>query len=341
MTPIFRTKEQPLYEVHFLGVGDADAIVIYYKKDITTPAYIAVVDAGNVSDSKAIKDLIWNRWHTHTINLAVCTHPDKDHKGGFFDLLEDKAITIEEFWYKDPYNAISDDDFAKLKLTSSKIDACNKIYNHPEDESKNLLELAQQKCQYCYDVTPRFLHKHIPLVVLGPSDGLYHEAALGIVGQFAELTETPNLKPYDEKAEVDEESAKSKINEVNDCSFTNIGSIVLFFKPNNSFKILLAGDASCNSLREIYDQNSSLLKGAILKVPHHGSRRNLNTDLIDDLAPSASIICAAGNEKHPNNNLVYYLSKFGHVYSTHKSPGLYYTSQPHTSSATPLKSKIV
>ena len=339
MTSLLPPKLFPEYEVHFLGVGDADAIIIYYKENAKSPSYIALVDAGNVSDSKTIKDFLWNRWQTRTIDLAVCTHPDKDHKGGFFGLLADKDMTISEFWCKDPFQTISDEDFAKMKLKSSKLEACRKIYNHPDNGKENLIDLVIKKCEKVLDVTPGHRHPVIPLSVIGPSNALYHEAALGIVQEFAELVDEPNLKRYDEKAEVDEDSAKSIINEVDDCSYTNIGSLVLLFKPTATFKLLLTGDSSCSSLREIYDRNPSI-KGSILKVPHHGSRRNLNTDLIDDLSPAAAIICADGNEKHPNNSLVYYLSKFGNVYSTHKSPGLYYTSQPHTGSATPLKSKI-
>ena len=54
----------------------------------------------------------------------------------------------------------------------------------------------------------------------------------------------------------------------------------------------------------------------------------------------ASIICACGNEKHPNSSLVYYLSKYGNVYSTHKTPRLFYTSDKVIKPATPLKKKI-
>lgn len=340
MSTIFSEKGYPKYEVHFLGVGDADAIIVWYQQYSSSSPQIAVIDAGNVDDSTTIKNFLWNRWRTLHINLAVCTHPDKDHKGGFFNLFEDKSITIDEFWYKDPYNYISDDDFAKMKKQESKEIACSKIYNHPSDGSKNLLIIVASRETKMQDVSRGLNHAYIPLSVLGPCDGLYREAAKGIVGNFAELTTDPNLKPYDETAQCDEQSAKSMINGPKDLSYTNIGSIVLLFEPKPQFKILLAGDASCNSLREIYNSYTNRIKKCILKVPHHGSINNLDTDLIDDIEPYASVISCAGNEKHPNNSIVYYLSKYGHVYSTHKTPGLYYTSEPHTSSASPFKKKI-
>ena len=45
------------YEVHYLNVSDADAIIIRYEDD--NSKYIALLDAGNVNDSDKIKNYIW------------------------------------------------------------------------------------------------------------------------------------------------------------------------------------------------------------------------------------------------------------------------------------------
>lgn len=95
------------YEVHYLNVSDADAIIIRYEDD--NSKYIALLDAGNVNDSDKIKNYIWKHWKTNTINLAICTHPDSDHKGGFFGLLNDEDITIEEFWLNSPDDVIGEE----------------------------------------------------------------------------------------------------------------------------------------------------------------------------------------------------------------------------------------
>ena len=84
----------PNYEVHYLDVSDADSIIIRY--DDGRKQYIVLIDAGNVEDSAKIKNYIWNHWNTYTIDLAICTHPDSDHKGGFFGLLNDRNITIND-----------------------------------------------------------------------------------------------------------------------------------------------------------------------------------------------------------------------------------------------------
>ena len=48
-----------------------------------------------------------------------------------------------------------------------------------------------------------------------------------------------------------------------------------------------------------------------LKVPHHGSRRNLNTSIIEALSPKKCYISAAGNKKHPSGRLYIGLQNMG------------------------------
>lgn len=45
----------PNYEVHYLSVSDADAIIIRYED--SGDQYVVLIDAGNVSDSDKIKTI--------------------------------------------------------------------------------------------------------------------------------------------------------------------------------------------------------------------------------------------------------------------------------------------
>lgn len=336
--------EKPQYEIHFLDVGDADCIAIKYRKGSASRAYVALIDAGNVTDAPKIKEFLKNQFGTLEIDLAVCTHPDSDHKGGFFELLEDGNISIREFWLKDPYAYVTDEEFLRMKRSGSKIVACRRAYDHPSDSSKNLIDLISKKCNvdgtFCVgmNVCPGAKCDDIPIVVLGPVDEYYQQAAKGIVQEFAELKMDPDMKKYDELLEVSEDEAKSVIDEVKDESYTNMGSLILYFTPSSDRRILLAGDASQTSLGLTYLSNK-YISGCVLKVPHHGSKHNLNSKLIDEIKPAAAIISAAGTRKHPNPAIVRYLSKYCNVFSTHFSGDLSYTSYPYGSRATPLKAK--
>ena len=58
------------------------------------------------------------------------------------------------------------------------------------------------------------------------------------------------------------------------------------------------------------------------------------------LEPESAVISAKGSRKHPNSGIVYWLSKYCNVYSTHKSGDLMYTSEKVEYPARPLKKKI-
>ena len=121
-------------------------------------------------------------------------------------------------------------------------------------------------------------------------------------------------------------------------SATNKASLILLFHPGNQ-KFLLAGDACAKSLHDVVDNLGDEVKNSILKVPHHGSKHNLTTDVIDLLAPTSATISCKGSKKHPNSGVVYWLSKYCNVYSTAKSGTLTYRSTPVEHPATPLKKK--
>ena len=327
------------YEVHILNVGDADAIVIKYRATEQSPLVTAVVDAGNIGNGQKVLDCIGKsgdgKYH---VDYAFCTHPDKDHKGGFFDMFSDRRVVILNFCAFDPWGYLSPTDFAYINKTSNAKERARAAFNHPTDSSLNLLDIAEdravrrqiKKGSYCTD---------IPLRVLGPSDDLYRECAIGMAESFAEVVDEPEFEDYDENAIPDENSARSIIDEDDDPSIPNRSSLILLFEPSDGRRFLLPGDANCASLKAILDECGEQLRGCTLKVPHHGSKHNLTTEIIDLIAPRSAVISAKGSKKHPSSAIVYWLSRHCNVYSTHKSDGLIYGSSIN-GNATPLRAKI-
>lgn len=80
------------YEYEVLKVGDADAILIRHY--INGKPFIVLIDAGNAGDAAIIKKHLGDYYNSYYIDLAICTHPDSDHKDGFFNLLQDDDIII-------------------------------------------------------------------------------------------------------------------------------------------------------------------------------------------------------------------------------------------------------
>lgn len=310
------SNAQEKYTINFLSVGDADAIVIGYQEDNGSPLRVALIDAGKEDDAKVIKDFILEKYNTHRIDLAVCTHPDRDHKGGFFGLMEDSEMEFGEFWCADPFMVLEDDDYPEGMTEKERKKICRRIYNHPNDSSKNLIDIAENKCECCYHVGEGDESEIIPIRVLGPSPDYYHQAAIDMLNKFVELPVEADMGEYEDAADVPDEENCSRINDATDESCTNKCSLILLFTLKSSSRYLLCGDAATSSLQELVDNYGTDVKGCRLKVPHHGSIKNLTTRIIDELSPIASIISCAGNRHHPSGSIVEYLRKYGNVYTT-------------------------
>ncbi|HLV39997.1 MBL fold metallo-hydrolase, partial [Xanthomarina sp.] len=79
-------------EIDFLAVGNGeksgDAIAFRYG-DFTDPnkQKVIVIDGGTKESGKELCTLIKSTYHTNTIDLVVCTHPDGDHASGLTEVL--------------------------------------------------------------------------------------------------------------------------------------------------------------------------------------------------------------------------------------------------------------
>lgn len=304
------------YEYEALKVGDADVILIRHY--IGDEQFIVLIDAGNAGDAAMIKKHLNDYYGSYYIDLAICTHPDSDHKDGFFGLLQDDDITIETFWLTDPAQYLDVNDIQRYRNEESAIKAVRKIWQKSTDDNLNLIDLALDKCKRVISVADGFKHPKLPISIVGPSDKYYGEVVKTMVADYGIKTyEDSSKEAYDETFKIDEEDIKSVIDNDEDSSPYNASSLIVLYEPGDSKRLLFAGDANTTSLQMMLNKYRWLRNVDFLKVPHHGSRRNLNTSIIENLSPKKCYISAAGNKKHPSGRLVYWLAKYGDVYSTH------------------------
>lgn len=304
------------YEYEALKVGDADAILIRHYID--NEPFIVLIDAGNTGDAAIIKKHLKDYYDSYYIDLAICTHPDSDHKDGFFDLLQDDDITIDTFWLTDPAKYLTVDDIQRYRNVENATKAVRKIWQKSTDANLNLIDLALSKCSTVTSVIDGCKHPILPISIVGPSDEYYREVVKIMVADYDIKTyEDSSKEAYDDAFKIDENEIKSVIDNVEDPSPYNASSLIILYKPGDGKKLLFAGDANSTSLQMMLNKYKWLRHVDLLKVPHHGSRRNMNTSIIEALSPKQCYISAAGNKKHPCGYLVYWLAKHGNVYSTH------------------------
>lgn len=324
------------YELTIIDVKDADAIVINYHDG--NRWWTAVVDAGNVGDANKVKVYVKHKENNkYIIDYAFCTHPDKDHKGGFFDLLTDSQVEISNFYIRRP-DTLMQKDVRRLWHKTGELEAIAKaVYNHPTDATRNLIDEARRH-SFLVELILGQDVIGMPLMVIGPRQKFFQDACYQMALSFSELEDETNANNYAEDELPTEEEAKSVMDEVKEESPTNKSSLILLFHPNDH-NFLLAGDACSATLKDAVEDYPQNIPGCVLKVPHHGSKHNLTTEVIEMLKPSSAVISAKGSKKHPNRAVVHFLSKHCNVYSTSKSGTLTYQSAPVTHPAIALRNK--
>lgn len=328
------------YCIKFLSVGDADAIVIGYKQNTEADLKIALIDAGNIGDSDKVKSFIKDRYNSTRIDLAVCTHPDIDHKGGFFGIVADEEFTIGEFWLKFPASVLEEEDYDGEVTKDELIAASMQLYDHPK-EPLNLIEMLDERgvdIQYAYDGKT---FPSIPIKVLGPSESSYVYSAMRLLEDKAAVAITKIGGCYEDVLNENLQDTITALNQSKQDSSSNACSLILTFTPRPGKTYLLTGDATVEAMQELIGNHKKEITNSILKVPHHGSINNLTTDIIDAIRPSKAIISCAESEEHPDKNVVRYLREYCDVYSTHFNKNYGITNTSLGKNIEPFKTKII
>ena len=136
------------YHIEMLSVGAADCFIIHYK-DNDDKNWIILVDSGNYNDADSILQHLRKTYHYDklTINLAIVTHPDDDHYGGFVKMLEKlknkdiDAIPISKFWLNNPQNHITPQQ-VKSDITSQTLQ--KRVAKLFDQGDSNLLDLISE-----------------------------------------------------------------------------------------------------------------------------------------------------------------------------------------------------
>lgn len=316
------------YELDMLDVGAADAFLIhaYIKHEETEWQYVVLVDAGNEGDGKKILNHINKYYGQKYVDLAICTHCDSDHYGGFKELIaEHKKSTspfeIKQIWIHDPYKHVDVDDVKYIRNEQTLRDRLNTAYAF--NDGSSLLDLIDDAGIKREEPFVGTSYDPVNLYVLGP-DKSYYESLIPDFRvdldfkeeQKDDVYEGFNKLFYDTE---DEFLSKTLDNAKDDPSKVNQSSAIFAFVPGNDI-FLFTGDAGCEALQRVVNiDKKGLFKNVKwMKVPHHGSKHNLNSSLITYFHPSISYISTEKYGKYANICTVNALKKVGDVYSTHR-----------------------
>ena len=275
------------FEIDFLNVEakkSGDAIPLRYSTDGVTQ--IHVTDGGFQDTGDKVVEHINNYYsHPRKIDAVIVTHPDGDHAGGLRTVLDN--FEVSTLWMLRPWlyvyeliNRFSrfsnvDNLVRRLKDIYPNIAALEKIANAkgiPIDapfqgtQIGEFTVLAPTKQRYldlvvASEKTPEAT-KELIEHFLKREQNLFQRAALRAVSFIRSLWGEEIFSPEETSSE-------------------NEMSIVQYAYLCEK-KILLTADAGRGALTEAANFASQVLPGIdFFQVPHHGSRRNVSTEILD------------------------------------------------------------
>lgn len=324
------------FEIDMLSVGAADAFLLHAF--IKNPSngeweYIVLIDAGNEGDGKKILKHIEKYYHQQYVDLAICTHCDSDHYGGFKELIDEhnnsnSSFEIKNFWVHDPYNHVDLDDVKYVRTKPSLRERLKEAYAF--NDGSNLLDLidaAKIKREEPFTGTAYSL---LNIEVLGPDKDYYESLIpgfrLNLDFKDEQEDEEYNCQKHFSQTE-DEFYSKALEDAPDDGSSVNQSSVILCFEAKGN-KYIFTGDAGKDALHRIVDNDERYDYANIrwLKIPHHGSKHNLDNAIISHFHPDTSYISTEKYGKYASRCTVFALKKVGGVYSTHKHGNMQHQS---------------
>lgn len=269
--------------IKFLKAGSGDCILIQHlDKNI-------LIDGGN--DSKyLLKEVDTIYSNDQIINLLVVTHHDDDHIKGIIDLFEHIKNNnygnnfVEKVIFNSPRLVLG-----KIKKDSNQLLSYKQAFDL--EEILNEFELIWEKTYTDEDETISF--EDLKLTFLSPTkkDIFKYSEQKGayLTSDYRCDWEVPMIK-----------LEKSINDDSQDKSIPNKSSIVLKVECDNK-KILLTGDVTPDRLEvivnKLVDESATdYVTFDYIKLPHHGSYRSLNKNILDKIKCKNYIISTNGKK---------------------------------------------
>ncbi len=302
------------YEIDFLPVGNGDksgdAICLRWEEN---NAYkVMVIDGGTKESGEKIVAHIKEHYNTTKIDYVVNTHPDQDHASGLSIVLEN--LEIGELWIHRPWNYTKQiiDYFQDGRITEESLKRrLEKSFSY----SKPLEDIANDKK---ITIKEPFQGKMIGIFeILSPSKQWY---LYDLIPDFSKTPDkkegmiTEGFESLKEKvlAWIEESFDKETLKIDGTTSADNESSVILYTKIDDK-GILFTGDAGSRALNKAYAFKEEISKDLnFIQVPHHGSRNNVNPDILDKILgnkgqeynKTAVVSASETSTKHPRQSVI-------------------------------------
>ncbi len=265
-------------EIDFILAGEkgsGDAIAIRHRRGDSD--FIYVIDGGYTDDGRKIVDHIHKYYgENSSINHIVLTHPDSDHASGLVTVIEEMQVGC--LWMNRPWMHVD-----QLMPKFERYQDSDRLTARLRRDFPKVAELEKLAFSEGIPVQDAFSGNSIDeFTVLSPRKDTYLQLIVESDKTPVQADKrTTILAKSTSYAEWGKENLKG---DTEGTSPENETSIVQFAKVCGA-KILLTGDAGVRALKEAHHAASSMGMSIDspdwFQVPHHGSRRNVSTTVLN------------------------------------------------------------
>ncbi len=308
------------FEIDFLGVEtkkSGDAIAIRYQQEGTTT--IHVVDGGYTASGESLRDLIVKYYGNPSfINRVIATHNDGDHARGLVAILD--HFEVGELWMLRPWEYANEligqfTTYNSVMHLRSRLRSAYANLAALEDiaiaKGIPILEPFQGAQIGAFRVMAPTRQRYLDLILTSnktPASDVEETVIDGFLDGLIQKAQTA--------VALFQAAWGGEAFPAEDTSNENEMSVVQYAVLNGR-KVLLTADTGREGLQDVIDYAPSVglvLPGIdVFQVPHHGGRRNVNSQLLNAIVGpilpgpqqnghfEAYISSAKEDEDHPRN----------------------------------------
>lgn len=297
-----------------------DCFLLEYNSK-TKPKYILIDGGPNQNYENNLKpSLLKFLKKSKTLESIIISHVDNDHILGVLDFLVDikfqrdskdtNNLSIGELWFNSFSDTIETGDFEKrikkvnafagangMKMSEMRIAINGVKQGHQVATYARMLQIpinpkVKNKAYFAQSIGQDISKPNLEIIVVGPT-----------LKNIQRLQKTWEKWIEKNEKKIEEGKYTQKFAAMQDRSIPNLSSLVLLFKANGK-SILFTGDCRGDHLQEGLKETGLSKDGKfhvdILKVPHHGSKRNVTRKFFKEVTGDTYIISADGKHGNPD-----------------------------------------
>jgi metal-dependent hydrolase (beta-lactamase superfamily II) len=299
-----------MLEITMLPAREGDALWIRWGNP-DHPRQM-IVDTGTKDTGRKIKNLILSLpENQRQFDLVVITHIDSDHIWGAISCFVEQpsipGLVIADFWFNGQKHIFESchnlESLGPIQgdQLSDWLEQSNH-WNLAFDKKSVTASLDSPPARICFP-------ENMFITVLGPFKKRLKELAPAWPASMLKIFNEPPLPPV----QLEGLGIKNRLNaykledlkkvadliSIPDTSPTNASSITLILEHEGK-RILLAADALADDLIHAIKNLESQLPAHFdaVKLPHHGSARNISSELISNIACKNWLVSTDGNRHH-------------------------------------------